>query len=115
MKYQVKLQLPPSSNHIYVRGRYLNKRASEWMAQARDKCLAATGDWSCQIDRKVVVELVVYWPDNRRRDCHNLHKLLADVLEGIVVNDDRWMLLRDMDFSIDREEPRIEITAYEKD
>jgi crossover junction endodeoxyribonuclease RusA len=70
---------------------------------------ARTYAWSFSMYEKLVMELRAYWPDQKRRDIHNLHKLIADAFEGILYHDDRWLLVRDMDFSIDREWPRIEI------
>jgi crossover junction endodeoxyribonuclease RusA len=127
MIFHVTLPLPPSSNHAYVRrakvyyknGKrkrrvmdVLSDRSQDWMANARDRALDAMGDWVTTEDSKVVVECVVHWPDKRRRDCHNLSKLLCDSLEGSVCKDDRWILLRYVDFSIDKENPRVEVTAY---
>lgn len=128
MKYHVTLPLPPSSNHIYVRraknyykdGKkkrrlmdVLSDRAQDWMADARDKALEAMGEWECKDKTKVVVEARVYWPDRRKRDCHNLSKLLCDALEGTVVMDDQYILLRYVDFEIDKANPRLEVVAYE--
>jgi crossover junction endodeoxyribonuclease RusA len=130
MNYHVTLPLPPSSNHIYVRrakvyyknGKrkrrvmdVLSDRAQAWMASARDLALTAMGQWECPEKTKVVVEVMVYWPDRRRRDCHNLSKLLCDSLEGTVCKDDQYMLLRYMDFEIDKENPRVEVTAHLKE
>lgn len=129
--YNVTLPLPPSSNHIYVRRakKYkapngktkrrvmdvLSDKAQEWMASAKDACLEAMGDWECPESEKVVVDVRVRWPDHRRRDCHNLSKLLCDALEGSVCLDDRWMLLRYQDFSVDKDNPGVDVTAYRLD
>lgn len=127
MTYKVTLPLPPSSNHIYLRrakmyfknGKkrrrvmdVLSDRAQAWMADARDKALEAVGEWECPDKTKVVVEVNVFWPDKRRRDCHNLSKLLCDALEGAVCKDDQYMLLRYMDFDLDRKNPRLDVKAY---
>lgn len=126
--YRVTLRLPPSSNHIYVRRsktyykngkkrkrvmNVLSDRAQAWMEYAGDEALKAMEEckWECR-DEKTVVEMWVYWPDRRRRDAHNLTKLLCDALEGSVTKDDKWMLVRIMDFCLDRENPRVEVTAY---
>ena len=123
--------LPPSSNHMYVR-RYkayykngkrrkrlmnvLSDRAQDWMSKAGDEALdamKACGWESRPKGTKVIVELWVWWPDKRKRDVHNLHKLLADMLEGKVCDDDQWMLLRDMDFDYDKGHPRVEVVGYD--
>lgn len=131
MSYKATLPLPPSSNHIYVR-RYkvyykngkkrkrlmnvLSDRAREWMDSAGDiaKTAAKKCEWECRGKGiRVVCELYVYWPDHRKRDVHNLHKLLADRLEGIVLQNDQWLLIRDMDFDYDKGNPRVEVIAYD--
>jgi Holliday junction resolvase RusA-like endonuclease len=94
----------------------LSDRAQEWMAQAGDEAVEAMkvcGWQSRPPKRKVVVELLVWWPDRRKRDVHNLHKLLADCLQGRVCDDDQWMLIRDMDFDYDKGHPRVEVQAYD--
>ena len=130
-KFRATLPIPPSSNHMYVR-RYksyfkngkkrkrlmnvLSDRAQEWMSKAGDEAYTAMQEcgWSCRKPKqKVVVELRVCWPDKRKRDVHNLHKLLADVLEGKVYDNDQYALLRDMDFDYDKENARVEVTAYD--
>jgi Holliday junction resolvase RusA-like endonuclease len=130
-RFTVTLDLPPSSNHMYVK-RYktyvkngkkrkrlmnvLSDRACEWMEKAGDEAVLAMKEqgWTSRKPKqKVVVELRVWWPDRRKRDVHNLHKLLADCLEGRVADDDQWMLLRDMDFDYDKGHARVEVTAYD--
>lgn len=88
----------------------LTKVASEWLADSRDECLRCMNDWEC-LPRKTIVELRVWWPDKRKRDVHNLHKMLADCLEGFVTPDDKYMLIRDMDYAYDRQNPRVEVVA----
>lgn len=132
MSFRVTLPLPPSLNHCYVRRskvyykngkrkrrvmNVLSERAASWMDDARDKNLQAMEDckWTPLDEEKVIVELWMYWPDRRRRDAHNLLKLLADSLEGSVCKDDKWMLMRIMDFDLDREAPRVEVVARRYD
>lgn len=52
-------------------------------------------------------------PDNIRRDVTNYGKLICDSLTGIVIEDDRWQVLRSTTWEavgIDRGRPRVEIT-----
>ena len=116
----VELPLPPSSNHCYVnalhhgrRQRVLTAAAKSWMASAAmlAKCACRRAGWK-PVEDKVVVELRVAWPDHRKRDTSNLHKLLGDALEGVVYTNDRYALLRDMDYAVDRKRPRLDITFY---
>ena len=94
----------------------LSERAQEWVSAAGDECVEAMKEWdwvSRPIKQKMVVELRVWWPDKRKRDVHNLHKLLADRLQGVVCDDDQWMLIRDVDFDYDKDNPRVEVVAYD--
>ena len=122
------LPLPPSQNHAYRRhtvtynadGRtkhrtmnVLTKKADRWQSDAHDAAyqeMCRTG-WTCPQGEKVTVDIVVLWPDKRRRDTHNLLKLLMDALEGVAYDDDRWALPRILDFDYDRADPRVEVVV----
>ncbi|WP_299448180.1 RusA family crossover junction endodeoxyribonuclease [uncultured Phascolarctobacterium sp.] len=118
------LPLPPSVNAAYAnnrhtgRGRILTPAAENWKLVAGYAAKQSVRNSGWQItaaDEKVVLELVAFWPDNRRRDMNNLHKLLCDALEGVVYPDDKMVLVRDMDFSIDRKRSRLEVCVHVKD
>jgi crossover junction endodeoxyribonuclease RusA len=64
------------------------------------------------MDNKLVLEMTAFYPDNRRRDMSNMHKLLPDSLEIILFDDDRWLLIRDINFYLDRGNPRVEVILY---
>lgn len=66
-------------------------------------------------EEKIVLEVFAFGPDGRRRDMNNMHKLLCDALEGALYLDDKMVLVRDMDFSVDRKRPRLEVCVYAKD
>lgn len=68
--------------------------------------------WQFIKGQKVVMEILAFYPDARKRDMSNMHKLLPDSLEGILFDDDRWLLIRDIDFSVDRQNPRVEVKLY---
>lgn len=111
--------LPPSVNHAYFtdkRGRrILTGKAKAWLAEAG--YIARQGvkrqKWRYSDEgAKLVMEIWIHWQDNRRRDTNNLHKLIADAFEGIVYKDDCRVLVRDMDFDVDRYNPRAEIVIY---
>lgn len=124
-----KLPLPPSVNHCYrnavvtrrrkdgstyrQRARLLTAEAESWMEVAK---LVARGTanrarWTVpKAGTKVVVEIRVTWGDNRQHDTHNLHKLIADSLEGIAYVNDRYALLRDMDYTVDPKNPCVHVT-----
>ena len=55
---------------------------------------------------------MAFWPDYRIRDMSNMHKLLPDVLQDILYDNDKWVLVRDMDFTVDKGNPRVEVKIY---
>ena len=107
--------IPPSVNHAYITTRkgqrILTNAAKMWVLYAgiKAKTAAQKHGWAFSSSGKLVMEIWAYWPDNKKRDIHNLHKLIADAFEDILYKDDRNVLIRDMDFYIDRENPRVEI------
>lgn len=98
--------------------RALSREASDWKLQASwyAKSVAKSEKWKClPLGVKVVMELYAFWPDERKRDMSNLHKLLPDALEGIIYENDRYVLVSDMDFTVDTKHPRVEIVVYPKE
>ena len=41
-----------------------------------------------------------------------MHKIVMDALEHVAFKEDRWVLVRDMHVSLDKELPRIEVRLY---
>ena len=110
------LPLPMSVNSLYQWGRrghvYKHPDAVRWTQAARVKARAwrrQTG-WTPTHQQKVVAWVRTFWPDEARRDTHNLYKVLWDALEGVLYDDDYWVLVRQADFAIDPQDPRIEIS-----
>lgn len=114
----VTLPLPLSVNHLHRRvtldsGRVIEVKTNAAKKWDRDCALVVTAaarraGWTIRPKgRKVVVELIAFWPNARRRDMNNLHKQVGDLLEGIVYEDDCYALLRDIDFDVDRDNPRL--------
>lgn len=115
------LPLPPSVNHayrIYVHpqtGQRMRVLTSEAQRFRRDAAYLAlrwrqvTGWAMPQPGVKVVLRLWYYWPSRRRMDTHNREKVLLDALEGVLYPEDRWVLIQEMDFAVDRRHPRVEI------
>ena len=87
-------------------------RGKAWFADAEALTAKAIEEqhWQRTEKTKVVVEVYTAWPDARRRDTNNSSKAVCDMLEHAgVYDDDRYALLRFIDFDIDRENPRTEI------
>lgn len=73
--------------------------------------------WTKTVKEKVIMYFWFFWPDARQRDTGNQKKVILDALEGVLYDNDRWVLERDQDWVIDRQNPRIEIviTKFEED
>ena len=124
-KLNLILTIPPSVNHCYKnftcmgrRNRVLTPLARDWKEEAYyiANALAHREGWRVpEPEEKIVLEVVAFWSDGRRRDMNNTHKLLCDALEGALYLDDKMVLVRDMDFFVDRKRPRLEVCVYVKD
>lgn len=114
----VTLPLAVSVNHLYMfkRGkRFMTKKGEEYMKKVMAITYNEIEKQGYKLEQPgvwLVVELTFYFPDKRRRDCHNMHKLVMDALECIAFEDDRWVLVRDMHVALDKENPRIEVRIY---
>ncbi|AKQ08638.1 putative holliday junction resolvase [Bacillus phage vB_BceS-M2] len=111
----------PSENAIY----FINggtKRLSpmayqkmiEWKAEAM-KWQEETGWITQEGNTKVIAEMWFYFPDDKTRDTHNAKKLLMDSLEGVIHNNDMYIIDRTIDFTTNDPTPRIEINFYVKE
>lgn len=117
---ELKLTLPPaiSVNHLYMfkRGkRFMTKKGQDYMQKVAKIAMDEIKKQNWQIEKEgvwLICELTFYYPDLRRRDCHNTHKVIMDALEHIAFLDDRWLLVRDMHVGLDRDNPRIEVKLY---
>lgn len=118
----------PTWNHLYTivskvtspKGKPIkitsSKVLDKWALKHKEKIEILTRNWMEENgwvtteDHKVFVDVWVYYPDARERDCHNIDKILMDAFEdaGIYDNDSN-ALLRFQDFDIDIENPRLEI------
>ena len=111
------LPMPPSVNHMYLQSRWGGKRirtkkAREWFDQAerivRNEILSQ--QWEPTINQKIVLDVLTMFPDRRKRDTNNTAKALCDMLEHAGVYDnDRFALVRYIDYGVDRENPRVEV------
>lgn len=113
------LDLPPSVNHMYANVKVSNrsikvltKGAKKWYEDSLKliQIWKRVNQWD-MIDNKLIVRIWFYYPDYRRRDSHNYLKILMDVLEtGKIYSDDRYALVRIMDYETDKKDPRVQIT-----
>lgn len=119
MSARLIVSLPPSVNHAYVNFRVGNriqrapsketeqyKKDVAWQAKAWAQ---RTGWRAPEPGQKLILKTWTFWRTAGRQDTHNRIKILADALEGILYPDDRWVLLQEQDFAVDKQAPRIEI------
>lgn len=117
-KLKLTLPLCPSVNHCYryVKGRkFMTKEALQFMQVTNQIVEREKIKQKYTIEKKgvwMVVEVNYFFPDRLRRDGHNMHKILADALNGCAYVDDQFILIRDMSIELDKENPRLEITIY---
>jgi len=93
-------------------GQALSKEAKRYAETVQWSAFEAVKktDWrTTPKGQQVIVRLWYYWPDWRRRDTHNAHKVLLDAMQGIVYVDDADVLPQVMGAEVDRDHPRVEI------
>lgn len=108
------LPIPLSVNGLVVftsRGLRKHPQAQAWARDARVWAALWAKDqgWQMTRKRKVVLQVWTYWPDAHYRDTHNLYKVLLDGLQGVLYDNDYWVLVRQEDFQVDAACPRVEL------
>ena len=58
------------------------------------------------------IDLTFFMPDRRIRDSHNCLKLLLDVMQGIVFDNDYYAMPRIQSVEYDKENPRLEVCVF---
>lgn len=111
-RLNIVLPVGESVNHCYVgRRKFLTKKAREWFNQAEqiiEEEIKKQG-WIKTEKTKIITEAKVYWKTKKTRDTNNLDKNLCDALEGLILDNDCYLLIRWIDWDIDKENPRIEL------
>lgn len=109
--------VPPSINHCYW---YRNGRKYR-TTQAKNYCdeviyivrniMHKQKFKKFEDGKKIVCEMIYYFPDARRRDSHNTFKILLDAIEEAgLYTDDRYILIHVKDIAVDKKNPRVELT-----
>ncbi|MDD3957978.1 MAG: RusA family crossover junction endodeoxyribonuclease [Candidatus Izemoplasmatales bacterium] len=110
------LPIPPSVNHMYVGPkRAMDAKARAWFTEAglltRKQCVDQ--GWGMTKEAWLYADMKFYMPDLRRRDSHNTIKILLDVMEGFVYENDFYVMPRIQLVGHDKENPRVEIEFSE--
>lgn len=106
----------PTVNHIYNTRRMM----TPWASAHREKLRVIAENWVKENNwqktkkKKVVLKFYFYYHDNRKRDSHNMLKLILDAFNDVIYDDDYYALPQIIDFEIDRKNPRIEVEIMRK-
>ena len=113
---KMSLPLPPSVNSMYFNKRngakQLTTKAQHYIRDSRALINLATEEQRWVKRGKSVwlyIDLVFFMPDRRIRDSHNMLKLLLDVMQGVVYDNDYYVLPRIQSVEYDKENPRVEL------
>lgn len=95
---------PVSTNHMYRGRRFLTKdgKASKSTMALE---IAVQGKFALTED-DIALNVLFYFPDNRRRDIDGYLKALLDVMTGIVYKDDSQINELHIFKEVDKENPR---------
>lgn len=115
------VDVPISVNHLHYNlrkgGKRLVPKAEIYTRNARALINEAIEDQNWTRTRKGIwlyIDLVFYFPDRRIRDSHNCLKLLLDVMETTVYENDYFVLPRIMSVEYDKENPRVEVKVHKQ-
>lgn len=111
------LPLAPSVNHCYITTRWgkriLTKDAKAWFETVKKILIKEIErqHWGYTQQTKLVVEIMTYFPNYLTRDSHNQYKTLCDAFEDYIIDNDCYLLIRQIDWQVDKENPRLEIVV----
>lgn len=118
-KLCITLPIPPSVNHMYVNtrggGKRLTNKAEQYIRESRAIINQTIEEQRWIKQEKATwyyVDLVFFMPDRRIRDSHNCLKLLLDVMQGIIFENDYYALPRIQTVEYDKENPRVEVCVF---
>lgn len=113
---KLSLPLPPSVNHLHWNtkggGKRLTTKATNYIRDSRGLINLAIEEqrWLKQSKNTwLYVDLVFFMPDRRIRDSHNMLKLLLDVMQGVVYDNDYYVMPRIQSVEYDTNYPRVEV------
>jgi crossover junction endodeoxyribonuclease RusA len=118
-KLKMSLPIPPSVNHMYFNtkggGKRLTKQAEDYIRISRGLINLAIEEQNWLKQKKSTwyyIDLAFFMPDRRIRDSHNCLKLLLDVMQGIVFDNDYYVMPKIGAVEYDVDNPRVEILVY---
>lgn len=115
-KLTISLPLPPSVNHMYHNmrngGKRLTSKATDYIRVSRALINLAIEEqrWLKQNESTwYYIDIVFFMPDRRVRDSHNMLKLLLDVMQGVIFDNDYYAMPRIQAVEYDADNPRVEV------
>ena len=113
-KMRLVVGIPISVNNMYYnnRSRGYTEKTKQYMLQTRAKVMGFVEDNQYKLEKSGVwqyLDIIVYMPDKRIRDSHNMIKLLMDSLQGVAFRDDYNILPRIQSVELDRDNPRLDM------
>lgn len=115
-KLKVILPIAPSINHMYYHKRNgaksLTATAKRYILESTALIREAIEEQIWMIDNRDVwyyLDIIVYMPDRKIRDSHNMLKLMLDVFQDIAFRNDYFVMPRIQGVEFDKEDPRIDV------
>lgn len=106
------IPIAPSINSMYTMKRQLTAKARKYIRVARALINEAIEEQKWFVparDTWLYVDLVFYMPDRKIRDSHNMLKIVMDVMQDIVYENDYFVMPRVQSVEYDKEHPRIDV------
>lgn len=106
------LPLPPSVNSMYTLKRQLTSKARTYQRKAIALINQYIDEQNWVMPQRetwLYIDMVFYMPDKIVRDSHNMLKLLLDVMQGTVYENDYFVLPRIQSVEYDKHNPRVEL------
>ena len=97
---------------MYTMRRSLTADARKFQKIANALINEAIDEQNWQITEKgvwIYIDMIYYFPDRKTRDSHNCLKMLMDVMQDRVYENDMYALPRIQSVEYDKENPRVEI------
>jgi crossover junction endodeoxyribonuclease RusA len=110
----------PSVNHMYMTVRGSRQLKPKYkvlfldLQEEMDKEIRKQG-WRPTYKTFLIAKMRFYMDSNRIKDNHNMFKFLFDVMDGILYDDDYYILPQVLDIQVDKDNPRIEFELSIKD
>lgn len=112
-KIRLVVGLPVSMNNMYYyKSTNLTAKAKNYINSTKAKVMGFIQDEQYKVEDSYVwqyLDIIVYMPDKRIRDSHNMLKLLMDSIEGVLFHNDYCIMPRIQSVELDRKKPRLEM------